>query len=277
MNTKNLELVHDFLEYIKNQRNYSEHTIKNYSIDLQQFAKYVKKSFVSISKDDLAGFIKSLRERGLDITTINRKLACLKSFYTFLSKSGYTTSILSDIEFLKDEKNTLPKITDFKKLRKAIDQINDIRDKLIFKMLLYTGIRVSELVNIKLSDINFAYKTITIRGKGNKFRAVVLHPELESLIQEYITTYKPTKYLLENKQTGRPITARTVEYTTKKYFPELHPHIFRHTFATHFLLQKGNIKAVKELLGHSSLQTTDKYLKLCMDTIKTEYFSVLGS
>jgi site-specific recombinase XerD len=278
--SENVKLVGDFLDYLKNQRNYSPHTITNYGVDLKQFINFLgTKSILDIQRQDIQAFINSLHDKQLDITTINRKIASLKSFYQWADiefNSNKTIQLLKNINFLKDEKDPVPPIIDFEKANQLINKINNLRDKLALKILLYTGIRISELSNLKVSDINFAYKIMIIKGKGNKTRKIVLHPEIEQLLQEYLKQTKPDKFLFENHKTKKSITPRNFEYMVKKYFPNVHPHIFRHTFATHFLVKGGNIKVAQELLGHSSLRTTQVYLNANWDLIKTEYDSILA-
>lgn len=272
----NEQLINGFLNYLQNQRNFSVNTVKSYSIDLKQLCNFTNnKDLTELDKDDIEAFINILRLRKLNITTVNRKISCIKSFVKWLNKQNVkVNNTLKDIELLKDTRNKIPVVCEFDKIKTRIDTISNIRDRLILKFLLYTGLRVGELVNIKISNINSNKKTIIIRGKGNKMRLAIIHPNLENDLRLYIEQFKPQIYLFESRITGQNITVRAIEKLVKKYFPDLHPHIFRHTFATYYLEKGGNIRNVQELLGHSSLRTTQIYLNVNIEKVKQEYCSI---
>lgn len=275
-----LKYLEEFTKYLTEQKNYSYHTIQNYYLDLKQFIYFLEtnnKEFNKINNKTINEFIGFLRNKNLSIKSINRKIASLKSFYKWFIE--YYQNIpdinINKIQFIKDTQNNIPKTTDFKEIEEKIKKITNIKDRLILKILLYTGLRVSEVINIKLININLNKNLITIRGKGNKIRQVILHPEIINDLKYYLQEHSPKIYLFENKITQKNISARSIEKTVKKYFKELHPHIFRHTFATYYIEKGGSLRNIQELLGHSSLKTTQIYLNVTMDKIKHEYFNIM--
>ena len=272
-----------FLNYLSFEKKYSFHTVYSYDNDIRDFLKFLKNNNTKIDNDLNYSFIRQwiveLSETKISPVTINRKTSSLKSYFNFLVRTGSISK-----SPLKGHKNlkTIGKLVE-PFTEKELDEIfknfsnygaND-RDKLVIELLYSTGIRREELINIKVSDINFENKLIKIKGKRNKERLVPILPSLKLSIEKYLLKNK-SKYLFSSKD-GDMISKSTVYRIIKKYFRKvstkvkLSPHVLRHTFATHLLNNGADINSIKEILGHSSLSSTQIYTKIKMPKIISDY------
>jgi len=284
-------MVDTYLKYIKYERRYSKHTITSYTTDLNQFRKFLNQNFerLNISKashSEIRAWVVTLVENDLDSNSINRKIASLKSFFKFLLKRE---EIEKDptwkIKALKSAKR-LPQFVRENEMLAILDNIKfdddfiGSRDKLIMEILYGTGIRLSELLNLKSNDINFHNLTIKVLGKRNKERIIPISESLKEVISSY-NIVKPQgvdsiKYLLVSKG-GKKCYAMVIYRTVKKYLTALakveknSPHVLRHTFATHLLNKGADLNAVKDLLGHSSLAATQIYTHNSMEKLKAVF------
>lgn len=278
--------VQNYITEIRLNQNLSKHTIKAYQIDLNQHVNYLYSidfiSFSNVNKKSLNVFFGSLKNT-YKITTLKRKIVSIKKFYMYL----YDERIILEnpfvmMKFKLKPDLTIPKTISFSVIKKIYRQVyknlyesskNELyyfTEVLMIELMYTTGVRVSELCNIKLSDINLQRKTILIRGKGRKERIVFIS---EKFLVEYIEKYKrltPIKihdYLLSNKMKSK-LSEQSVRFRLNRLCREANvnenitPHMFRHTFATSLLEEEVNLMYIQELLGHSSLSTTQIYIKI---------------
>ena len=279
-----LYLVSEFLNYIRN-KNYSENTIISYINDLYYFYEFIKMDFDKVKYDDIRDYLEYLNLKKEKSTSISRKISSLKSFYKFLYKNNYMDKKdypLVKVTYPKKEKK-LPKFLYYNDLLEIINESakdkDGLRDRLIIEMLYATGVRVSELVNIKLSDIDFNNKRIVVCGKGNKERVVYYGDYAKEVLDKYLDTHirKDNNYLFLNSK-GEQITDGGIRYIIdnimKKLSIKTHvtPHVLRHTFATDMLNNGCDIKVVQELLGHSSLKATEIYTHVTNERLKEVYY-----
>lgn len=277
-------LVSEFLNYIRN-KNYSLNTIISYINDLYYFHEFVKMDFDKVEYDDIRDYLEYLNLKKEKSTSVSRKISSLKSFYKFLYKNDYMDKKdypLVKVTYPKKEKK-LPKFLYYNDLLEIINESSKdkdgVRDRLIIEMLYATGVRVSELVNIKLNDIDFNNKRIIVCGKGNKERIVYYGDYAEEVLNKYLKTHvrKNNNYLFLNSK-GEQITDGGIRYIIdnimKKLSIKTHvtPHVLRHTFATDMLNNGCDIKVVQELLGHSSLKATEIYTHVTNEHLKEVYY-----
>ncbi len=292
------DLIFDqYLNYLKSERSYSAHTITSYSHDLQQFYQFLDEKFGleqihpdDIDRQKLRSFLANLKNQNFVATSLNRKIACLKSFFKFLFVNRIIkTNPAIGLFSLKTEKNVPTTIT-YEQIKEAISQIDTseiigLRDLVIFELLYGTGIRLSELANIRVGDIDLVNDVIRVLGKGKKERLVPLGKVAKSTIQSYlqrreellpkVSVKRQTDFLLLNKF-GKKLSQRGIQRRVAKYLQLIvptaaHPHSLRHSFATHLLDAGADLVAVKELLGHSSLSTTQIYTHVTSDKLKKIY------
>ena len=281
-------LIDDFLEYLKVVKKHSSLTIDNYKIDLYNFYEYTKGNF-NINKEIINNYLNKLYEEKLSKSTISRKLSALRTFNKYLIDKG----IIKENYFanFKNPKkdNHLPKYVkdnDIDKMFLVPDTTKPLgkRNLAIIKLLYATGLRVSELVNIKLKDINISDRTIRVFGKGSKERIVIFGYDAEDALKDYISNgrvfldTKSSEYLFLNND-GNKLSDRYIRKILDdiivKASIDFHvsPHMLRHTFATVMLNNGLDLVSVKNLLGHSSLNTTSIYTHVSVDQIKKVYNS----
>ena len=268
--------MNEFLNYLKDERNYSDKTILNYKMDLENFYNYInKKKTKKIDFDFLQEYIENLSQKKYSTKSIQRHISSLKSYFKFLYNKNYINVNPAELLCLPKNEIKLPNYLTIIDLEKIYELDLSLRDKLIVELLYSTGIRLSELVNIKISDINFYDKTIKVLGKGNKERYVLFGSVCSKLLKEYINNENRV-YLLLNKN-GNKLSERGVEYIIEKIFKsvnvhaKLTPHTLRHTFATHMLDNGCDLVTVQKLLGHSDLSTTSIYTHISNEQLRTTY------
>ena len=282
-----------FIKYLKFEKRLSENTIISYETDLNQFLSFYKEYSTSqeiekVDKRTIRSWIVKLSLSNLSAKSINRKIASLKSFFKFLVKrdlikknpSSHVTSLKTDQKI-----PTFIKEKDINFLFKNIDVKEDFtgqRDLLILELLYGTGIRISELINIKICDINFAKKEIKVIGKRNKERIIPLHNNAIYQTKKYLQLaeeegYKNQHLLITKK--GEKIYPMLINRIVKKHLSTLinskkyNPHLLRHTFATHILNKGGDLNSIKDLLGHSSLAATQVYTHNSIEKLKETFNS----
>ena len=268
--------MNEFLNYLKDERNYSDKTILNYKMDLENFYNYInKKKTKKIDFDFLQEYIENLSQKKYSTKSIQRHISSLKSYFKFLYNKNYINVNPAELLCLPKNEIKLPNYLTIIDLEKIYELDLSLRDKLIVELLYSTGIRLSELVNIKISDINFYDKTIKVLGKGNKERYVLFGSVCSKLLKEYVNNENRV-YLLLNKN-GNKLSERGVEYIIEKIFKsvnvhaKLTPHTLRHTFATHMLDNGCDLVTVQKLLGHSDLSTTSIYTHISNEHLRTTY------
>lgn len=285
----------EFLEFIKKQKNYSSNTARNYEIDILNFMNYLDSKnfdYLLVDYDFIKGYLMYLYNKKLSRATVSRKLSTLRSFYKYLFNNDLIkTNPFKYVATPKKEKK-LPKYLGIEELEIIFNtpDLNESlgqRDRLILEMLYATGIRVSELVNIKISDIDFYRKEIKVHGKGNKERIDPfgdycldsINMFLEDGRKRILNKHNKTcDYLIINER-GSKITTRGVEKIidniVKKAAVKKHvsPHMLRHTFATHLLNEGCDIRTVQELLGHESLESTQIYTHVSNERLRKVYLN----
>ncbi|MEC8679878.1 MAG: tyrosine-type recombinase/integrase [Bacteroidota bacterium] len=282
-----------FIKYLKFEKRLSENTVISYETDLDQFFSFYKEHSTSqeiekVDKRTIRSWIVKLSLSNLSAKSINRKIASLKSFFKFLVKRDLIKkNPSSHINSLKTDQKipSFIKERDINFLFKNIDTKEDFtgqRDLLILELLYGTGIRISELINIKISDINFTKKEIKVIGKRNKERIIPLHNNAIYQTKKYLKLaekegYK-NQYLLFTKK-GEKIYPMLINRIVKKHLSTLikskkyNPHLLRHTFATHILNKGGDLNSIKDLLGHSSLAATQVYTHNSIEKLKETFNS----
>lgn len=279
----------EFLVYLESIKKYSDNTIINYDLDLSKFEDYLnlkKKNIKDIEYKDILDYINYLKEDHKS-TSINRNLSCLRSYYDFLIRnSKIKNNPFNIIHSMKKEKK-LPeyfKYNEYVELVNGIDTSDNlgIRNKCIFEVLLCTGCRVNELVNIKLNDIDINNQEIRVLGKGNKERIVYLGSYAVNSLNDYLSIRsnilknKNCNYLFLN-HIGNKLTTRGIRDIIDKILLKssanlkITPHTFRHSFATMLLNEGCDLKSVQELLGHVSLSTTSIYTHVSNEELKRVY------
>lgn len=285
-----------FINYLRFERRYSAHTILSYETDLRQFSDYLLAAYELPNPAEadhtlIRSWIVTLMEQQRDPRTVNRKIACLRSYYKFLLHTGQV------------ERNPMLRITAPKTSKKLPDFVPEeplnhllnsfafeegfvgVRDQLVLEMLYGTGIRLSELIGIAHQDVSLPARTVRVTGKGNKQRVVPLNPSLIAVLDNYIQQ-KAKEFgaagnaaaplLVTDK--GKPLYPQLVYRTVKHYLGQItsapgqqHPHVLRHSFATHLLGKGADLNAIKELLGHANLAATQVYTHLSIDKLKAVF------
>lgn len=273
--------IQAFVSYLSLEKNYSDHTVKAYKNDILEFQEFHYSNYGVKEIDEadynlIRSWIVELVENGIKNRTINRKIASLKGYYKFLQKIGVLAHTpLAKHKALKTEKKLEVPFSELemKMVLERIpfeDNFEGKRNQLIIELLYATGMRRAELINLKLSDLNASRSALKVLGKRNKERIIPIISSLGELFENYIRhrstiSNKTDEQFLFITKTGNKIYETLVYRVINKYFslvsPKLKksPHILRHTFATHLLNKGADLNAVKELLGHSSLASTQVY------------------
>lgn len=283
---RDVDYVNEFIEYLKVIKKGSEHTLINYYHDICEYYNLIGK-VINVDEKDVSKYLEYLYKKNYNRNTISRKLSAVRSFYKYLVKEDrIAVNYFKDVSSPKRQKS-LPKYvkdSDLDKMFLVSDLNNPLgqRNRLVLEMLYATGVRVSELVNIKLSDINHYDNTIKILGKGNKERVVIFGSFCEDILDMYLNDGRKCllkgdlEYLFLNKNGGK-LSDRSVRNIINDIIfkcsidYKVSPHTLRHTFATDMLNSGADLVSVKELLGHSSLNTTSIYTHLSNSQIKKVY------
>lgn len=284
------EIIYEFLDYISYEKKYSDYTEKNYELDLFKYFEYLDKNnlnYLTVKYKDVSNFTLFLAKQNYKSTTINRIDSSIRSFYNYLELeekiNGNPFKAASNLKVPKRLPNYF-KYDEYLTMISVIDKDDyEYRNRLILEMLFATGLRVSELSNIKIKDIDFSEREIKIMGKGIKERFVFYNKECAKVLDSYLKECrskllngKDSEYLFIN-HLGDKLTDRGIRLIIDKIVKKscikskVSPHTFRHTFATMLLNEGCNIKSVQELLGHSSLGTTGIYTHLTNDEVRLAY------
>ncbi len=284
-------MINSFLQYLELEKKYSKHTIIAYKNDLILFkdfliTEYNQDNLLEVHYPQVRNWIVSLVNQNISNRTINRKISSLKSFYKFLQKTEQLeVNPLSKHKSLKVAKKLQIPFS-VKEINEVVNNINDkddfvtTRNKLIVELFYSTGIRRAELINIKENDIDFSQSTIKVLGKRNKERFVPLLKSVKQTLNKYLLLKeKVNKNSIELfiTEKGNKIYEILVYRAINSYFSQVSskvkksPHILRHSFATHLLNEGADLNSVKELLGHSSLASTQVYVHNNLEVIKKVY------
>ena len=285
-------IIKRFIEYLEYEKGYSKKTIISYENDLELFNKFLKENRIinitSIDYGTIRKYLGHLHDNKYEASSISRKISALRTFFKYsLKEKEIKKNPMTLISNPKKEKK-LPKYLNYEEMEKLLNsidtsQLEGIRDRLIIELLYSTGIRVSELVNIKIKDIKIKENQINILGKGNKERIVLFGEKAKESIKIYLNSYKEffkgnilNEYLLINKN-GKQLTTNKIELIVKDVLKKsalklnISPHTLRHTFATHMLDSGADLKSVQELLGHENLKTTAIYTHVSNERLKNVF------
>ena len=284
-------LLDEFLKYLQLEKRYSHHTIKAYQIDLTQFQDYLEETYESVlqkAKHSMdRSWLAQMLDYGISPRSVNRKITALKSFYKFLLKE----EIIKEDPTLKvippKMSKKLPAFVEEGQMSELLDELDftddyaGVRDKLMIELFYSTGIRQSELINLKIKDIDLSSNMIKVLGKRNKERLIPLTIELRQKIDAYLNIraelpIKDSLYLLLTNK-GKKLYPTLVYRQVNHYLSQVtsldkkSPHVLRHTFATHMLNNGADLNAIKELLGHANLSATQVYTHNTIDKIEKVY------
>ena len=268
-----------FVNFLGQVRNYSEHTIKNYSADLRKFEIFSQqknfKSWSDLTQHDVRDFISQVRRNGISPRSLARLLSSLRSFYKFLRNEGLATNDPTAGINAPKLSLLLPKAMDADMVNRLLDfkpnSWSDFRDKAIAELLYSSGLRLSELCQLDMADISLENRICRVLGKGQKEREVPVGSLAINALKDWYTQrlekLNTSEQAVFINKSGSRISARSVQNILKKMsekmgVPYVNPHMLRHSFASHILESSGDLRAVQELLGHENLSTTQIYTKL---------------
>ena len=281
-------LQNKFITYLSSEKRFSEHTIKSYTNDLKQFTSFLSSEFQiideihEISFQIIRTWIASLLEKGINPRSVNRKISTLKTYFKFLIREGELVENPMMKVVAPKSKKRLPVFIEEDQIASLLNEVQfeegfvGQRNKLIIELFYVTGIRLSELINIKISDVDFNNQSIKVLGKRNKERIIPLSSNVVNDLNIFIENNQKNKYLFTNLE-GEKLYNKLVYRLVNKYIGEISsvnkksPHILRHTFATHMLNNGADINAIKELLGHANLSATQVYTHNTIEKLKTVY------
>ena len=278
-----------FLVHLTNERNLATNTVKNYSRDIEELGRYCKsihlQSWEDLRAHHLREYLAKCQSRGLSGRSQQRKLSAIRSFYKFLNREGVAQS--SPAIHVLSQKNTmkLPALLDADQMSRILDvkskKWSTVRDKAMIELFYSSGLRLAELVGVNLCDVFWEESNIKVRGKGNKERIVPIGSKAMYALQEWkkVRTNRcrkdQTALFLSNR--GNRISPRNVQarlryWQINQQIPgKLHPHMLRHSFASHLLESSGDLRSVQELLGHSDISSTQIYTHLNFQHLAEAY------
>ena len=267
--------LEDFINYIKSEKRFSNHTITSYETDLNQFFNFIQLEYQITKPQDVSfklirNWISSLLENNLKSTSVNRKISSLKSYYKFLIVSNYVDTNPTLKLISPKSSKRLPVFVEKDNMDSLFDKdffedsYEGKRDKLIIELFYFTGMRLSELINIKTSDIDKVNSQIKVIGKRNKERLIPITFNTLKDLNEFVNFYEIENFLFVEGN-GKKLYSKKVYRIVNKYLAKISsikkksPHVLRHSFATHMLNNGADINAIKEILGHANLSATQIY------------------
>jgi tyrosine recombinase XerC len=287
--------INAFLRYLRAERNYSPHTAAAYECDLREFLDFWESEFPGrvmtpggVDRRAIRRFLAWLHDREFASRSIARKLACLKSFFRYMRKMHVIASNPAATVVSPKLERRLPRTLDEGSVTRLMDQpdrskTDGARDAALLEILYSSGIRLSELIGLRVADIDFGNGTIKVTGKGSKQRIIPFGAKARSALQAYLAV----RPLLASRGSGaanaflsargKPMSPKGVNRLMNRYIgmvseiEKRSPHILRHTFATHLLNRGADLRAVKELLGHESLSTTQMYTHVSVEHLRKVY------
>ncbi|MBF0122314.1 MAG: tyrosine recombinase XerC [Candidatus Omnitrophica bacterium] len=272
-----------FLNNLEIEKNYSEHTLLNYRLDLQEFFVFLGHDRIAeVDYSVLRRFLAEMRAKQLKPRSVARKLSSLRSFFKFLQREGVIQKNPASLLLTPKLDKPLPHFLSEEDTVRLIeapegDKSSNLRDKAIFETLYSTGIRVSELVGLSQGDVDLIGDLVKVFGKGRKERIVPIGAKAVEAIQGYLAARKHTSEAVFLNNRGGRLTARSVRNIINKHIKKaafqqnVHPHMLRHSFATHLLDHGADLRSVQELLGHVNLSTTQIYTHLTTEKLKSVY------
>ncbi|WP_374761497.1 tyrosine recombinase XerC [Staphylococcus pseudintermedius] len=283
------QIQEQFLDMLKRERFFSDHTLKAYHDDLVQFNRFLAQEQLSLTAFkyiDARNYLQTLYDMGLQRTTVSRKISTLRSFYAFwMTQDHGIVNPFVQLVHPKKERYlpTFFYTEEMEALFQTVmqDAHKGLRDRVILELFYATGIRVSELVSLKTEDVDLEMCWIKVLGKGGKERIVPFGEFCRQSIEQYLAEFAPIQniqhpYLITNLK-GQPITERGVRYVLNDIVKRtagvtsIHPHKLRHTFATHLLNEGADLRTVQSLLGHVNLSTTGRYTHVTNQQLRNVY------
>lgn len=285
-------LIESFLNYLKLERNYSDKTILSYGKDLEQFEKFLKKldekiKLETVDADLIRSWVINLMDEKMAASSVNRKLSSLRSFYRYLLRKGLVQVDPVQKVTGPKKKKPLPTFVKEEDMNRLLDEVpfgddfEGVRDKLILEVFYVTGVRRSELVALNDADIDYSASTIKVTGKRNKQRLIPFGDRLKGMLSTYqqlrdeMIPQRSEAFFVQKN--GERVTAGLVYNMVKRDLSKVvtlkkrSPHVLRHSFATNMLNNRASLGAVKELLGHERLTTTEIYTHTTFEELKKEY------
>ncbi len=293
-------LIDKYLKYLSVERNASKHTITSYRNDLESFLEFTTEvndsdiesvDITTITRLNIRLWLGDLSDQGLAKTSIARKVAALRSFFKYCFKRGHIDKNPAHLLVVPKKEQTLPKtatIEDIGRMMDAvdIDSVKGLQDRAILELFYGTGMRLSELTGLNLTDIDLKQNQVTVKGKGNKQRIIPLGKTVAGILEEFIDkrtelygdqTDADARKALFIAPSGQRMYDRSVRYMVEKYLErtsevtQKSPHVLRHSFATHMLDNGADIRIIKEFLGHANLAATQVYTHTSMERLKNVY------
>lgn len=284
------QFLQEYLTYLKLEKNLSPHSVSSYDSDITKFINYLDSCEVAdlneVKSQNISDYFEVLRDLGISTSTSARYLSAIKGFFRYLSSQQYIIKDPSEILSARITERKLPSVLSFEEINKIIESpetngLLGLRDRAILELFYSCGLRVSELINLKISDMYFSDGVVRVLGKGSKQRIIPIGNSAVEWITEYLTRVRPT---LEKKMKsgnivflnsrGTKLSRMGIWKIVDKYVKEaeiekeFHPHTFRHSFATHLLEGGADLRAVQEMLGHSDISTTQIYTHINKDFVK---------
>lgn len=289
-----MENLANFLRYLDLERNYSVLTQLAYEEDINDFFDFLKETgsndYLMITTQDVRIYLSALYDRKYSRNSISRKISSLRSFYNFLLKQNVIVENPFELIHLKKGSTKLPRFFYEKEMAALFEAVEgdealQVRNRTLLEVLYGSGLRVSECVNLKIGDIDFDHQVFLVHGKGNKDRYVPfgsyameeMQNYLISARQHLIASLTETHDFLFVNARGKPLTVRGIQYILKEIVKkssltsDIHPHMLRHTFATHLMNNGADMRTVQELLGHASLSSTQIYTHVTTENLQKSY------
>ncbi|MFC2140223.1 site-specific tyrosine recombinase/integron integrase [Candidatus Auribacterota bacterium] len=278
----------DFLTFLKIEKNASIFTVDSYQRDIKQFLSFIEEKKIELLNTDhllIRTYLARLKEKQSAITTISRKISALRSFFKFLVREGKLKNNPFSLINISRRTRPLPKFLEIEEVTALVEapdvsKLSGLRDRAILEILYGSGLRVRELTELNISEIDFISETLRVKGKGKKIRIAPMGRIAANILRKYVDQShsmrkeRETKPLFLNKYAKR-LSARSVERIVLKYQKtckqKVSPHTLRHSFATHLLNRGADLRSVQELLGHKNLSTTQIYTHLTQARLKEVY------
>lgn len=272
-----------FLTYLEIEKNYSDHTLLNYKIDLDEFFDFLNgMAFKDVDYPALRRYVAHIRQRNLKPRSVARKLSCLRSFFKYLQREEIIEKNPAALLMTPKLDKKLPNFLSEGEAITLIespkhDKVSELRDRAIFETLYSAGIRVSELVGLNENSVDMIGNVIRVMGKGKKERIVPIGDKAVDAIKEYCDSRPRKSQALFLNKSGQRLTTRSIRNIINKHIQrtsihkKISPHALRHSFATHLLNRGADLRSVQELLGHQNLSTTQIYTHLTTEKLKNVY------